>query len=57
MDLILLIKWIKLSQKKMGAAFLTDSNIALKIVNTLNFDSYNKILEIGPGTGFNQIFI
>ena len=44
-------------KKKWGQHFLTDSNIALKIVNTLNFDSYNKILEIGPGTGFLTKFL
>lgn len=38
-------------KKHLGQHFLTDKNIAQKIAKTLQLDSYNKILEIGPGMG------
>ena len=44
-------------KKKWGQHFLTDANIAKKIVSTLSFDTYNKILEIGPGKGFLTEFL
>lgn len=39
------------AKKHLGQHFLTDENIALKIVEGLSFDGYNKVLEVGPGTG------
>ncbi|MCC5946593.1 MAG: 16S rRNA (adenine(1518)-N(6)/adenine(1519)-N(6))-dimethyltransferase RsmA [Bernardetiaceae bacterium] len=39
-------------KKSLGQHFLTDKNIALKIVNTLSATPMpRKVLEIGPGTG------
>ena len=37
-------------KKHLGQHFLTDKNIAFKIVSSLNPDTKN-LLEIGPGTG------
>tara|TARA_B100000767_G_scaffold240476_1_gene236282 strand:- start:3550 stop:4338 length:789 start_codon:yes stop_codon:yes gene_type:complete len=39
------------AKKKLGQHFLKDLSIADKIAGTLCFDSYNKVLEIGPGMG------
>lgn len=39
------------AKKHLGQHFLTDENIAEKIVHSLSFESYDKILEVGPGTG------
>lgn len=39
------------AKKHLGQHFLKDENIARKIVESLNFNGYEKILEIGPGTG------
>lgn len=39
------------AKKHLGQHFLTDENIALKIVEGLSFEGYNKVLEVGPGTG------
>lgn len=38
-------------KKHLGQHFLKDENIAQKIAQTLSLDGYNKVLEIGPGTG------
>jgi 16S rRNA (adenine1518-N6/adenine1519-N6)-dimethyltransferase len=38
-------------KKSLGQHFLTDKNIAHKIVNALTWKNYSRILEIGPGTG------
>ncbi len=38
-------------KKKLGQHFLTDENIAQKIVNALDYETADAILEIGPGTG------
>lgn len=38
-------------KKHLGQHFLTDINIAAKIANTLQQDSYNTIVEVGPGMG------
>lgn len=38
-------------KKGLGQHFLTDKNIARKIVNSLSFQHYDKVLEIGPGMG------
>lgn len=39
------------AKKHLGQHFLRDENIAQKIVNTLSFNGYKNILEIGPGMG------
>ena len=44
-------------KKKWGQHFLTDPNIAKKIVANLTFDTYDKVLEIGSGTGFLTKFL
>jgi len=38
-------------KKSLGQHFLTDKNIAQKIVNSLTWQGYDKALEIGPGMG------
>ncbi len=38
-------------KKSLGQHFLTDKNIARKIVDSLTWQHYNKVLEIGPGMG------
>ncbi len=39
------------AKKHLGQHFLTDENIARKIVEALSFENYNKVLEVGPGMG------
>lgn len=39
------------AKKYLGQHFLTDENIARNIVDALSFDSYEKVLEVGPGMG------
>ncbi len=39
------------AKKHLGQHFLTDANIARKIVDSLSFEGYNKVLEVGPGMG------
>ncbi|WP_370897971.1 16S rRNA (adenine(1518)-N(6)/adenine(1519)-N(6))-dimethyltransferase RsmA [Chryseobacterium gossypii] len=39
------------AKKHLGQHFLTDENIARKIVESLSFENYNNILEVGPGMG------
>ena len=39
------------AKKHFGQHFLTDNNIAGRIVGALTFDGYSSVLEIGPGTG------
>ena len=39
------------AKKHLGQHFLTDENIAKKIVEGLDFQSYQYVLEVGPGTG------
>ncbi|MBN2480683.1 MAG: 16S rRNA (adenine(1518)-N(6)/adenine(1519)-N(6))-dimethyltransferase RsmA [Bacteroidales bacterium] len=38
-------------KKSLGQHFLTDQNIARKIVGSLTFQDYSAVLEIGPGMG------
>lgn len=38
-------------KKSLGQHFLTDKNIARKIVNSLTWQDYQRLLEIGPGMG------
>ncbi len=39
------------AKKGLGQHFLTDRNIALKIVQSLQGGNYNTLLEVGPGKG------
>lgn len=39
------------AKKHLGQHFLKDETIAQKIGDTLTFDGYNNVLEIGPGMG------
>ena len=39
------------AKKHLGQHFLNDESIAEKIANTLSFEGYNNVLEIGPGMG------
>ncbi len=39
------------AKKHLGQHFLTDESIASAIADTLNFEGYDTILEIGPGMG------
>ena len=39
------------AKKRLGQHFLKDLSIASKIAETLRFDTYEKVLEIGPGMG------
>ncbi len=39
------------AKKGLGQHFLTDKNIALKIVQSLQSGNYNTLLEVGPGKG------
>ncbi len=45
------------AKKKLGQHFLTDLNIAKRISDTLDFKSYNTIVEIGPGMGVLTQFL
>ncbi|HUS86435.1 MAG TPA: 16S rRNA (adenine(1518)-N(6)/adenine(1519)-N(6))-dimethyltransferase RsmA [Bacteroidales bacterium] len=38
-------------KKHLGQHFLTDNNIAARIVDSLTFSGYDSVLEVGPGTG------
>ncbi|WP_312749563.1 16S rRNA (adenine(1518)-N(6)/adenine(1519)-N(6))-dimethyltransferase RsmA [Epilithonimonas hominis] len=37
------------AKKHLGQHFLTDQNIARNIVDSLSFEGYKKVLEVGPG--------
>ncbi len=39
------------AKKHLGQHFLTDENIARKIVEGLSFEGYNNVMEVGPGMG------
>ncbi|WP_234110075.1 16S rRNA (adenine(1518)-N(6)/adenine(1519)-N(6))-dimethyltransferase RsmA [Chryseobacterium sp. R2A-55] len=39
------------AKKHLGQHFLTDENIARKIVEGLSFEDYRQVLEVGPGMG------
>ena len=46
------------AKKHLGQHFLTDKNIAKKIVDSLQFAvGYNKVLEVGPGMGILSDFL
>ncbi|XCI75199.1 MAG: 16S rRNA (adenine(1518)-N(6)/adenine(1519)-N(6))-dimethyltransferase RsmA [Flavobacteriales bacterium] len=38
-------------KKQLGQHFLTDENVAKKIVNSLSFEGYRTVVEVGPGRG------
>jgi len=44
-------------KKSLGQHFLTDKNIARKIVNSLSLNDYARVLEIGPGMGVLTEFL
>ena len=39
------------AKKHLGQHFLTDENIARKIVDVLSYENYDTVLEVGPGMG------
>ena len=45
------------AKKNLGQHFLTDLNIARRIVETLDFTNYKRVLEIGHGMGVLSQFI
>ena len=45
------------AKKKLGQHFLTDLSIAQKIADSLIFDNYEKVLEVGPGMGVLTQFL
>ncbi|WP_299583855.1 16S rRNA (adenine(1518)-N(6)/adenine(1519)-N(6))-dimethyltransferase RsmA [uncultured Sunxiuqinia sp.] len=45
------------AKKNLGQHFLTDKNIALKIVDSLQAEKLNQVLEIGPGMGVLTQFL
>ena len=45
------------AKKYLGQHFLNDQNIAQKIANTLSWNGYDQVLEIGPGTGVLTKFL
>jgi len=45
------------AKKHLGQHFLTDQNIAGKIVDSLAFEDYKKVLEVGPGMGVLTKFL
>ena len=44
-------------KKSLGQHFLTDKNIAQKIVSSLTWNRYNNVVEIGPGMGVLTEFL
>jgi 16S rRNA (adenine1518-N6/adenine1519-N6)-dimethyltransferase len=44
-------------KKSLGQHFLTDKNIARKIVNSLTWEHYDSALEVGPGMGVLSEFL
>ncbi|MDC7996564.1 16S rRNA (adenine(1518)-N(6)/adenine(1519)-N(6))-dimethyltransferase RsmA [Gilvibacter sediminis] len=45
------------AKKHLGQHFLVDKNIARKISETLSFEGFEQVLEIGPGTGVLTEFL
>jgi 16S rRNA (adenine1518-N6/adenine1519-N6)-dimethyltransferase len=45
------------AKKKFGQHFLVDMEIAEKIANSLSYSNYDRILEVGPGTGVLTQFL
>lgn len=44
-------------KKSLGQHFLTDKNIARKIINSLSGRDYDHVIEVGPGTGILSEFL
>jgi 16S rRNA (adenine1518-N6/adenine1519-N6)-dimethyltransferase len=44
-------------KKSLGQHFLTDKNIAKKIVDSLSHQGYDHVIEVGPGTGILTGFL
>ncbi len=44
-------------KKSLGQHFLEDKNIARKIVDSLSWDTYDSVVEIGPGMGVLSEFL
>ena len=38
-------------KKFLGQHFLTDDNISKKITESIDFNKYDKVIEVGPGKG------
>ena len=45
------------TKKKFGQHFLNSKTIATEIVRIINFQDFDQVIEIGPGTGFLTKFI
>ncbi len=45
------------AKKHLGQHFLNDTNIAKKIVDSLTWEGYDKVLEVGPGMGILTQFL
>ena len=45
------------AKKYLGQHFLTSTEIASQIADTLSFSGYEHLLEIGPGTGILTQFL
>jgi 16S rRNA (adenine1518-N6/adenine1519-N6)-dimethyltransferase len=45
------------AKKKLGQHFLVDLNIAQKLADTLTFNNYDSVLEVGPGMGVLTQFL
>ncbi|MRI00754.1 16S rRNA (adenine(1518)-N(6)/adenine(1519)-N(6))-dimethyltransferase RsmA [Kriegella sp. EG-1] len=45
------------AKKHLGQHFLKDEEIAAKIADTLTYDDYKNVIEIGPGTGMLTKYI
>jgi len=45
------------AKKKLGQHFLTDLSIAQKLADTLTFNNYDSVLEVGPGMGVLTQFL
>jgi 16S rRNA (adenine1518-N6/adenine1519-N6)-dimethyltransferase len=46
------------AKKHLGQHFLTDKNIAAKIVDSLQYEGkYTRVLEVGPGMGVLSDFL
>ena len=45
------------TKKKFGQHFLNNKTIATEIVRIINFQDFDQVIEIGPGTGFLTKFI
>jgi len=44
-------------KKNLGQHFLVDLNIAQKLADTLTFNNYDSVLEVGPGMGVLTQFL